>query len=122
MASDRVGLVEEVVHEGRHRQRPVAHARARDQIVHRERGRHIPGVALHPAWRPPEASYLAWLDCRDLLLEAEPADIFLDAGRVALGAGLNYGESGAGFARLNFATSPEHLSEAITRMLIATER
>ncbi|HEX4281006.1 MAG TPA: hypothetical protein VHZ27_09585 [Solirubrobacteraceae bacterium] len=34
--------------------------------------------------------------------------------------GLDYGTPGAGHARLNFATSPEHLSEAVTRMARAT--
>jgi cysteine-S-conjugate beta-lyase len=71
------------------------------------------------SWQPPQATYLAWLDCRGLQLQDEPADVFLQRGRVALGAGLDYGEPGAGHARLNFATSPEHLSEAVARMAAA---
>jgi cysteine-S-conjugate beta-lyase len=73
-------------------------------------------------WQPPQATYLAWLDCRQLGLDAEPADIFLKRGRVALAAGLDYGHPSAGHVRLNFATSAEHLSDAITRMLTATRR
>ena len=36
---------------------------------------------------PPEASYLAWVDCSRLDLGPEPAEVFLDRGRVALGPG-----------------------------------
>jgi hypothetical protein len=41
---DRLDLPEHVVHERGHRQRPVAHARARDQVVHRQRRRDQPGA------------------------------------------------------------------------------
>jgi cystathionine beta-lyase len=70
-------------------------------------------------WRPPEASYLAWLDCRALAFGDDPATIFLERGRVALSRGLDYGREGAGFVRLNFGTSPEHLTEAVRRMALA---
>ena len=43
----------------------------------------------------------------------EPADVFLRRGRVAVSRGLDYGPEGAGHVRLNFATSPEHLDEAL---------
>ena len=67
-------------------------------------------------WRPPQATYLAWLDCSALDLGANPAEAFLTRGRVALGPGLNYGSAGAGHVRLNFATSPAHLTDAVARM------
>jgi cystathionine beta-lyase len=67
-------------------------------------------------WRPPEATYLAWLDCRALGFDREPAAMFLERGRVALAPGLDYGEPGSGHVRLNFATGPAHLSEAVDRM------
>jgi cystathionine beta-lyase len=70
-------------------------------------------------WRPPEASYLAWLDCRALPLGDDPAAIFLERGSVALSRGLDYGREGAGFVRLNFGTSPEHLTDAVQRMALA---
>ena len=40
----------------------------------------------------------------------------------ALGRGLDYGQPGAGHVRLNFATSPEHLGDAVRRMARAAER
>jgi cystathionine beta-lyase len=67
-------------------------------------------------WTPPQASYLAWLDCRDLAFGDNPAEAFLARGRVALSPGLDYGREGAGFARLNFGTSPEHVTDAVRRL------
>jgi len=66
-------------------------------------------------WRPPEATYLAWLDCRALGTGNEPRDLFLERG-VALEAGPRFGAPGGGFVRLNFGTSAEILDEAIARM------
>ena len=72
----------------------------------------LPGVT----WRPPQATYLAWLDCTALGLGDEPADSFLRRGRVALARGLDYGPEGAGHVRLNFATGPAQLDEVLRRM------
>ncbi len=71
----------------------------------------LPGVG----WTPPQASFIAWLDCRRLGLGDNPAAAFLRHG-VALSPGLSYGAPGAGFARLNFGTSPELVSEMVRRM------
>jgi cystathionine beta-lyase len=73
-------------------------------------------------YRPPEAGYLAWLDCRALPLGDDPAEAFLEHGRVALTSGLAFGRKGAGFARLNFATSRALLEEALGRMAVALTR
>ena len=72
-------------------------------------------------WRPPQATYLAWLDCTGLGLGAEPAAAFAARGRVALGRGLDYGPEGAGRVRLNFATGPAQLEEMLTRMRTTVE-
>ena len=73
---------------------------------------HMPKVR----YRPPAATYLAWLDCRDLGLGDDPAAAFLENGKVALNSGLPFGTGGAGHARLNLATTPEILTEAVNRM------
>ncbi|MGW1543803.1 MalY/PatB family protein [Streptomyces sp. NPDC002309] len=75
----------------------------------------LPGVV----YRPGDATYLAWLDCRDLGLGDDPADVFLRRGRVALNSGPGFGTGGAGHVRLNLATSPEILTEAVRRMAAA---
>ncbi|MFD5315432.1 MalY/PatB family protein [Streptomyces sp. NPDC127098] len=69
--------------------------------------------------RPAEATYLAWLDCRELGPDHEPAAFFLDRARVALNAGTDFGTGGAGHVRLNLATSPTVLTEAVQRMAAA---
>jgi cysteine-S-conjugate beta-lyase len=75
--------------------------------------RHLPGVRL----QAPEGAYLAWLDCRDVpRLEGDPAGFFLEHARVALSPGDEFGAGGRGHARLNFATNPEILTDAVSRM------
>jgi len=76
---------------------------------------HLPGVRYHE----PQGTYLAWLDCRALGLEEDPAEVFLDRGRVALNSGPSFGTGGAGHVRLNIATSPEILEQAVTAMAAA---
>ncbi|MFD7406168.1 MalY/PatB family protein [Streptomyces sp. NPDC059866] len=76
---------------------------------------HLPAVG----YRPGEATYLAWLDCRALGLGDDPADVFLHRGRVALNSGIPFGAGGVGHVRLNLATSPEILTEAVRRMATA---
>ncbi|MGX6447107.1 MalY/PatB family protein [Patulibacter sp. S7RM1-6] len=70
-------------------------------------------------WRPPDGTYLAWLDCRALGLGDDPAAAFLERGRVALSPGPTYGPPGAGHVRLNFGTSPELVAETVRRMASA---
>jgi cysteine-S-conjugate beta-lyase len=67
-------------------------------------------------WSRPEATYVTWLDCRPLNLGDDPAKVFLERGRVALSPGIDYGEVGAGHARLNFGTSPELVTAIVRRM------
>ena len=79
----------------------------------------IPERLSGVAYRQPEASYLAWLDCRSVQLGEDPAAVFLERGRVALTRGLDFGRESAGFARLNFGTSRALLEEAVRRMAAA---
>jgi cystathionine beta-lyase len=76
---------------------------------------HLPGVR----YREPQGTYLAWLDCRGLALPDDPAQVFLERGRVALNSGPSFGTGGAGHVRLNLATSTEILGEAVVRMASA---
>jgi cysteine-S-conjugate beta-lyase len=78
-------------------------------------GGHLPGVG----YQPPEASFLAWLDCRSLGLGDDPAAAFLADGRVAVSRGLDFGPQGSGFVRLNMGTSPALIAEAVRRMATA---
>ena len=81
------------------------------------------GVYL-PAVRyiPPQAGYLAWLDCSALGLGDDPAKTFLKKGKVAVMRGLDFGRQGACFARVNMGTSSKILSEVVGRMGKALEK
>jgi len=68
---------------------------------------------------PPEASYLAWVDCARLGLGPDPAEVFLRRGRVALGRGLNFGAPGDGFVRVTIGTSSALLADIVDRMASA---
>lgn len=85
---------------------------ANRRLLTRLLAEHLPTVR----YQAPEATYLAWLDCRDLGLGDDPAATFRRRGKVALSPGRRFGESGRGFVRLNLATSPEIITEAVRRM------
>ncbi|MFK4100357.1 MalY/PatB family protein [Streptomyces sp. NPDC019531] len=72
-------------------------------------------------YEPSQATFLAWLDCRSLDLGDDPAAVFLERGKVALNSGIPFGTGGAGFVRLNLATNPELITEAVRRMAAALD-
>lgn len=74
----------------------------------------LPGVRF----RPPEGTYLAWLDFGALDLPASPGEFFRERAGVWLNDGPTFGAPGAGFARLNMAT-PRHILETIVDRLAA---
>jgi cystathionine beta-lyase len=78
--------------------------------------RELPGVTL----AAPEATCLAWLDCRGAgAAAADPYAFFLEKARVALNDGKTFGAGGAGFVRLNFGCPRSILTEALDRMRAA---
>jgi cysteine-S-conjugate beta-lyase len=72
-------------------------------------------------WTPPEATYLAWLDCSARGAGDSARDACLESGRVAFEPGSRFGALGDGHLRLNFGTSAEILDEAVARMARALE-
>jgi len=68
---------------------------------------------------PAEATYLAWIDCREAGLGDKPAEFFLNQGRVALNEGSWFGSGGEGFVRLNFGCPRVTLLEGLERMRAA---
>lgn len=88
------------------------------QLLGRLLAERLPAV-VH---RRPASTYLAWVDCRPLALPVDPAAFFLERARVALVSGPDFGAAGAGYVRLNFATSTQVLSAAVDRMATAVER
>jgi cystathionine beta-lyase len=67
----------------------------------------------------PEATYLAWFDCRKAGIGDNPFQFFLKQARVALNDGIHFGEGGEGFVRLNFGCTRATLTQALDRMRAA---
>lgn len=72
----------------------------------------LPSVRYHL----PDNGYLAWLDVEALQLGEDPSKVLLEKGRVAFNAGHTFGAQTSQYVRLNFATSPEIVTEAIDRI------
>ncbi len=71
----------------------------------------------------PQASYLVWLDCRDMGLPQEALnDFFVDKAHLALNDGLAFGEEGRGFMRLNVASPRSILEQAMKQLAEAYEK
>jgi cysteine-S-conjugate beta-lyase len=86
----------------------------RDYLVDYVR-RNLSGVAI----TIPDATYLAWLDCRQAGIPGNPHQFFLEKGRVALNDGAAFGDEGEGFVRLNFGCPRSTLTVGLERMRAA---
>jgi cystathionine beta-lyase len=65
----------------------------------------------------PQASFLVWLDCRDLGLDHKALlDLFINKAHLALNDGEMFGPGGEGFMRLNVGTQRSVLQEALGRL------
>lgn len=70
----------------------------------------------------PEATFLLWLDFRDLGLTPEDLHVFLRReARWALTRGVSFGQGGEGFMRLNIACPRERLKRALEDLAKALE-
>jgi len=79
--------------------------------------RHLPQVR----YRPPEGTYLAWLDCTamDLAESESPGALVTERANVTVVDGPAFGDGGAGSFRLNFATPQPVLAEMVERAAAA---
>ena len=73
--------------------------------------RHLPGSR----YRPPDATYLAWVNLGDAGLGDDPAAVIRERG-VELSPGPQFGPQGKGHVRLNFSTSPTILEQMVKAM------
>lgn len=68
----------------------------------------------------PEASFLVWLDCRELnLSHAELVELFENRAKLALNSGAIFGTQGEGFMRLNVGTPRSVLEQALQQLKAA---
>jgi len=72
-----------------------------------------------PAIKPlrPQASFLVWLNCRDLNLSHDALiSLFVDQAHLALNDGEMFGPGGEGFMRLNVGCPQAELSQALSQL------
>ena len=77
-----------------------------------------------PSIKPvrPQASFLVWLDCRNLYLnQLQIVDLFVNKAHLALNDGAMFGAEGEGFMRINIGAPRAILAEALTRLSMAVE-
>jgi cystathionine beta-lyase len=67
----------------------------------------------------PEATYLAWLDCREIPTINNPQHFFLQQAKVAFNDGATFGPGGEGFVRLNFGCPRGLLLQGLERLKTA---
>jgi len=74
---------------------------------------HIPQIKVIR----PEATFLLWLDCRELhLTQKELAYLFVHKAGLALNNGTIFGKEGEGFMRLNVGTTLSTLEKALDKL------
>jgi len=74
--------------------------------------RYLPQVR----YRPPDGTYLAWLDCSAMDLQGPPGALIAGRAHVTVVDGPEFGRGGDGAFRLNFATPQPVLAEMIERI------
>lgn len=75
--------------------------------------RHIPQIKPYP----PQASFLLWLDCKELgLSQKDLVDLFVNKAGLALNDGSMFGPGGEGYMRLNVGCPRSVLEEAMNNL------
>ena len=70
----------------------------------------------------PDATYLMWLDCRDLnMTNEELRDFFIQKAKLGLNEGYTFGRSLSGYMRLNAACPRATLEKAMAQLKAAVD-
>jgi len=97
------------------RQYVMENVRFVDEFLQRE----IPRIKAYP----PQASFLLWLDCRNLNLNQEEiVDFFTNKARLALNDGSMFGAGGEGYMRMNVGCPRSILNQALLALKKAVEK
>ena len=84
-------------------------------VLARLLGRHLPQVR----YRPPDGTYLAWLDCTAMDLPGSPGELVTGRAGVTVVDGPAFGAGGPGSFRLNFATPQPILTQMVEHITAA---
>jgi cystathionine beta-lyase len=96
----------------------MAYIEENDQFMRDYLAKHIPQIKAVPC----EGTYLVWLDCEGLGLDAAGLrELFFDKAKVYLDDGDMFGEEGALFQRINLACPRSFLAKALDRIKVALE-
>ncbi|WP_155672379.1 MalY/PatB family protein [Aliivibrio fischeri] len=71
------------------------------------------------SFTPPQAGYLAWVDCRSLGLTDKDLEFKLVEAGIVPSMGIAFGSEGSGFIRLNLGCPREVLIQAMQRIKVA---
>ena len=82
------------------------------RLLARLLGRLLPQVR----YRPPDGTYLAWLDCSAMDLPHSPGALVTDRAHITVVDGPAFGAGGAGAFRFNFATPQPILATMVERI------
>lgn len=70
----------------------------------------------------PQASYLIWLDCRELPMTPEELpEFFITKAKLGLNPGYSFGPGGEGFMRINIGCTRETLCQAMNQLKTAMD-
>ncbi len=73
-------------------------------------------IPLIKPWRP-QASFLVWLDCREMgLSDDELMQFFVYKAKLGLSSGVTFGKDGAGFMRMNIGMPRDLLKQALEQL------
>jgi cysteine-S-conjugate beta-lyase len=70
-------------------------------------------------YRPPDGTYLAWLDCTAMNLPRSPGALVTEHAHITVVDGPAFGDGGDGAFRFNFATPQPILAEMVERIAVA---
>lgn len=99
-----------------------------EQITYLQNNRDLIGAAIDDGmlpgirWSKPEGTFLAWLDCRELGVEGDLQEFFMQQAKVCLNDGCTFGDAGEGFLRLNFGCTQAILKQALEKMAEAIQK
>jgi cystathionine beta-lyase len=100
------------------RQQLLAYLQENIQFVEDYCLEHIPQI--HPV--RPEASFLVWLDCRELGLNHEQLlDLFIDKAHLALNDGEMFGPGGEGYMRMNIGSPRSYVEQGLKQLAEAVK-
>ncbi len=100
----------------------------REQISYLQRNRDLIGEEIDSGmlpgirWSKPEGTFLAWLDCREVGVEGDLQEFFMQHAKVCLNDGCTFGEAGEGFLRLNFGCTQAVLKQALEKIAETIQR